>query len=745
MPKLSVLKWRKRVTMLNKLHYDVLQVFFEHIYHCNYDDLVNLSKVCFSLYMLCVPWIYRTVWIKFSKASHQDLLTRLTRSGSQLPSYIRHLFVYQTSETTQKQLQEIGVLLTRVTNLQSLEWFSYRQVSPLILDRLSITSPRTNVKIHAKQTLPKAWDNGAPLNAGFKYTSASSSLITFTYAPGTNQRYPELKKDMVAFLKNTPTLKTLVIDFNRSQPEFTYPKMTHVFRGAKLPRLEALQLFLLPEFFTREELNLWAGPGGWTELKDLALQDMELLTEFIGKVPNLESLSLYPPTEDEDLDFVEQYMSTLSPSLKRTLGKVRNFVYVYPTHNPSPLSRHLIPTPILSHIPRTVRDLDISHAIYLDSLPNLSLKVPTSCELLALASLCPALTSLTLDLAIRPTPHPPGFPTPIFDSLARFPHLAHLSLILHLEDATPQTRAFVSVESCTRAFTYILGRRAPSAPAFLKVAFSVVRLHEEIAGVGAKADVVLWKPQEKNPAYTMFQLSRTSQHGEFLIAAPKAAKDLDITILYYIFTDPDKLKCEHESYEAFIGDLLDDSPAIQERPDIGILLYNSLRMKIELWKKMSPETKIIQDVKTIKDLPEIEKFLNDERNKEAPEWKTPRTSYKILMDDRYSLAKKFYDGPSGPGEAIEIKAAEHMMNKNFDLIYRYPREYKIDIGDLIDNEESLEEAAQKAIKHVGVIIRGHFAHVIRCWKDYQETKLGQKIKELGGVKKLARVLVAGKE
>lgn len=425
--------------------------------------------MCKGFYITAVPFIYRHVSINFTLKSHVQLLSRLIGEGTTLPTLVRGLTIIDSDDTTPIQTRDLCVLFFRLTNLEFLRWVGFADIPKPLLDVLATKRfPRGRFIISAKSISRKDVFN-LPPPAPILMHEAVRHLTSFElHCETEDQVTPRLKVELVVLLLNSWALTTFDFSASGRTNAIRFGEMPRLFRECRLARLKTLKLTGTLKLFTKRELHLWGVQGGFQTLEELQLSSVTGLMPFVGKVPRLRSLHLFPRTSRE-IDRLDNFLNRLESTMP-PLGMVSHLAYVVGNR----MDRDFIPWSILRKVSPTIVMLDIAHPYLVDGSTEFA--APTTHDLKRLRQLCPGLRGFVLDVKICDKKWPPGF----LAELAHFEHIELIRLFIH-QPWAKETQEFATSSTYRQASKVIhKTRKSIDMPQSFKVGFKDVRAWEEM-------------------------------------------------------------------------------------------------------------------------------------------------------------------------------------------------------------------------------------------------------------------------
>jgi hypothetical protein len=152
---------KSRKFPINGLLDELLYMILERL---DKQDLLNLGLASRGIYLRVASVLYKDIELNFRRATHQQLLQRLSHPRTRLPEYIRILGIFRPDYTDAERFGMIRTLLTGMRNLRVLKW-SDIDIPRNILDVVTTRFPNAVIKIYtqdSKLTTSQRWDNARP-------------------------------------------------------------------------------------------------------------------------------------------------------------------------------------------------------------------------------------------------------------------------------------------------------------------------------------------------------------------------------------------------------------------------------------------------------------------------------------------------------------------------------------------------------------------------------------------------------
>ncbi|KAH7091214.1 hypothetical protein FB567DRAFT_625788 [Paraphoma chrysanthemicola] len=338
--------------------------------------LTNLTLVSRRLYLCTIPHLFRNVDLDVTRASHVRLLSRLARPRSRIPGLIQELAVTGIDEQRKDLLSDIVTVVSKLECLNALYWRDSSLDIPVsILDTLDRKFPKACVQIEA---------------------------------------------NCVNLLKTA----------EESPPSTTVLEMLDVFRTSDLPKLSDLRLLTNDmELFTQRELGIWGSKGGWDRLSELRLSHARHLVSFVGRVPNLTTLWLYP-RGIQDFEALREHLESFPDA--SPFGPITTLVFGgCSTIHDLATEIQVVPWCILRHTP-DLGYLDISRKRFDNVTPGPALHTATAQDIRDIRGLCPDLATILIDIGLQ-GPYA-DWPLDVLLELICFEKMSWLFLYLHRMD-----------------------------------------------------------------------------------------------------------------------------------------------------------------------------------------------------------------------------------------------------------------------------------------------------------------------
>lgn len=394
-------------------------------------DLLSLCLVSKRFYLRAISVLYRDVRLKLLRASHRQLLQRLTHPQSNLPERILVLRIMDTNFMTEDQKADVCILLRKSKNLRVFKWIGTSDMPHTILDILESQFPMARFEIKDSSGRSNSPDDdmnqpGPRQPYEFLTHSAHSQLTRLQFEPCSEaQYYPTFKLDFIKMLRNTPKLSHLELHCLYA-PD--YPEYIQHFRDVELPKLTFFSLQSWGNsLFTLRELMSWQLQGGWQNLIALRLRDMELLLAFLGQTPNLEILCLLAVIY-EDMGHIEEALTDADTS--GLFPKLRKFTYRNDELNRPP-GHDLFPLRLLQFMPH-ITNLDLFQDHFSTSEAYPKVDTLTAQNIQDIRKWCPNIEDLGIDVQLL-GPYA-KWPNDILNELASFEKPITLTFYLHRLD-----------------------------------------------------------------------------------------------------------------------------------------------------------------------------------------------------------------------------------------------------------------------------------------------------------------------
>lgn len=144
-----------RCTSFEDLNEDVLRLILDEVRCIGKKECIfNVCLISRRLYALAASHLYRAIELDFSRSSHRRLLHRLVNPNTHLPRMIRGLSLVDVNPSHYLQLQEIRILLLRLTNFSHLIWSGAFDVPKILLERLNDRFPKALLTVHVRKAGP---------------------------------------------------------------------------------------------------------------------------------------------------------------------------------------------------------------------------------------------------------------------------------------------------------------------------------------------------------------------------------------------------------------------------------------------------------------------------------------------------------------------------------------------------------------------------------------------------------------
>ena len=294
-------------------------------------DLLSICSVSRQFYLLTVPHLYRNTILDLSRASHLRLLRRLERLDSHVSKTIRDLRVVCADDKQADHLDKVRRVFDGLVNLEALNWCSPFDMPGSMLDALHTRVRGARVAITYWRELKETAESGAqPLlvpNLSIMDTAASMitsmSIILYEKDEHQGRFWAGFRKSLVGMVVRNTALTYLrivakSIGDNRC-------RTTSQFMGAHtLPKLDTLILNVQDSpIFSSDELEHWSSQGGWEDLTFLSVYNIQSLIPFVGRAPELESLTFLPRDGEDATELESRFNDFEGPSRFPSLRQVK--------------------------------------------------------------------------------------------------------------------------------------------------------------------------------------------------------------------------------------------------------------------------------------------------------------------------------------------------------------------------------------------------------------------------------------
>jgi hypothetical protein len=311
-------------SLLDALPGELLYTILEQIDDTK--DLLSLCLVSRQIYLRTFPVLYQDVQLNLRRASHRQLLKRLSHPRTRLLQHVRTFGV--NDHLSYEQFKSILRMVKRMRSLRVLKWESL-DVPHALLNIVNANRPDATVETIAphiveSDIIQRSNDMFRGPYCLFSYP-AGFRITRFKFAPTRpSQMYPNLKWDLIKMMRSSKSL----VDFKLQtwvDTGFRYPEYLQAFRTDGLPKLRTFILQVHNKsFFSGSELALWGYGGGWDNLSVLKLCFMSTFDAFVGRAPNLEELNIGL----SDCWLIQDVLFTSEiTSVNRPFTRLRHFSY----------------------------------------------------------------------------------------------------------------------------------------------------------------------------------------------------------------------------------------------------------------------------------------------------------------------------------------------------------------------------------------------------------------------------------
>ena len=388
--------------LLERQTNEILDLVFSEVRLQSIQDLLSVCSVSRQFYVLAVPHLYRNTILDLSRASHLRLLRRLERLDSHVSKTIRDLRVVFADDKQVGHLDKLQRVFDGLVNLEALNWCSPFDMPVSMLDALHTRFCRARLTITYWREPKETAESGAqPLlvpNLSIMDTAASMitsmSIILYEKDEHQGRFWAGFRKSLVGMVvRNTALTYLRIVAKSIGDNRCTTASQ---FMGAHtLPKLDTLILNVQDSpIFSSDELEHWSSQGGWEDLTFLSVYNIQSLIPFVGRAPELESLT-FLPRDGEDATELESRLNDFEgpsrfPSLRQV--KVRS-----PWDNglPDQYAGQVVPWYLLTLLPMNqLTGLNITRPWEVADISS----VPQAQDIRTIRMSCPNLEALELDI-----------------------------------------------------------------------------------------------------------------------------------------------------------------------------------------------------------------------------------------------------------------------------------------------------------------------------------------------------------
>ena len=474
--------------LLERQTNEILDLILSEVRLQSIQDLLNICLVSRQFYVLTIPHLYRDITIDLGRASHLRLLRRLERPGSHVSKTIRHLCVVCADDKQVGHLDKVQRVFDGLVNLETLNWCSPFDMPVSMLDALHTRFCGARLTITYWREPKETPESGAqPLlvpNLSIMDTSASmiTSVSIILYEKDEHQGtfWAGFRKSLVGMVARSAALTYLrIVAKSIGDNRCT---TTSQFMGTHtLPKLDTLVLNVRDSpIFSSDELQHWSSQGGWEDLTFLSLYNIQSLIPFVGRAPELESLT-FLPRDGEDATELESRLNDFEgpsrfPSLRQV--KVRS-----PWDNglPAQYTGQVVPWYLLTLLPLDqLTGLNITRPWDVADISS----VPQAEDVRKIRISCPNLEALEIDIWL---PYRSSYgllwPTDVIRELSAFDKAVQLAIFPRGCHPVSEARLPRAVRDrrykfrCSAEMAWCFWKERRRRKALHKIPFSVQLIH----------------------------------------------------------------------------------------------------------------------------------------------------------------------------------------------------------------------------------------------------------------------------
>ena len=366
-------------------------------------DLLRVALASRCLYVVAMPLIYQSVHIDISEYTYpchltesrrptsQSLRTLIARlsAGPSVRALIRNIHVFGRDGFHTNILELLQCWLAELGQLVSFSWDVDGFFPTILLETLAQHSPKIHLHMRTDISNSDVRREWKVLRLAPNMLRSLRVCMPNDESQSGRQKARQAKEKLFWALKNCPGLQSLST-YAYQGYEDKYDKPRHgpsgqwhnVYFEDSLPQLS--ELSIADKTFGADDLLMWGGKEGWTNLKRITLWDDRLLRCFRGSEHSLRSIHLIDARQGYEYALVEM----CSRTIKLTELKIQTDISGLPFRALKICGRSL--TTLAIH----------SHKQFSDAWQEMQDVSPLFLQ--AVQHLCPRLTNLASNLRWPP-------------------------------------------------------------------------------------------------------------------------------------------------------------------------------------------------------------------------------------------------------------------------------------------------------------------------------------------------------